>query len=103
MSESKLQTKVLGWLKKNGFWAIKVVVCNKNGVMDVICCSPTGTFIGIELKYDTNQPTPLQLHHIAEVKSRGGIAFVAWDLETVIEKLKGEIQHEASVNTKTNV
>jgi Holliday junction resolvase-like predicted endonuclease len=91
MSEAKLQTKVLKWLKDNNYWAIKTVVCNKNGVMDIIACAPTGRFVGIELKYGDNKASPLQLHHISEVVKRGGIAFVAWDLETIIERLNNEL------------
>lgn len=99
--EQKLQTKILTWLKDNGFWCTKVVVASKSGTMDIIACSPKGRFIGIEVKYGVNTASALQKYHIEEVVKRGGIAFITWDLETVIFKLKGELdgtikQHDST-------
>lgn len=89
--EAKLQAKILKWLKANGFYAIKTVVCNVNGVSDILSCSPKGRFVSIEVKYGSNGPSKLQEYNIAQVNQRGGIGFVTWDLETVIDKLKDEI------------
>lgn len=89
--EQKLQAKILKWLKDNGFWATKIIVCSVSGTMDIIACSPKGRFVGVEVKYGANTASTLQKHHIEEVKRRGGIAFVTWDLETVIFHLQGEI------------
>jgi Holliday junction resolvase len=100
MSEQKLQTKILRWLKERGFWAIKIVVSSVTGTMDIIACSPKGKFVGIEVKYGANKPSPLQSYHIQEVQKRGGLAFVAWDLETVIYKLSGEVINEQSKKEK---
>lgn len=101
--EQKLQTKILSWLKDNGFWCIKVIVSNKAGTMDIIACAPTGRFVGIEVKYGVNTASALQKYHIEEVLKRNGIAFVTWDLETVIFKLKGELDDtiKESNNTQT--
>lgn len=85
--EAKIQSKILAWLKANGYWVFKTIVCNRNGIMDIICCSPTGQFVGIEVKSRTGQPTKLQSWNIQEVLNRGGIAFIARDLETVKRKL----------------
>ena len=100
--EAKLQTKVLKWLKDNNFWAFKTVVSNKEGIMDVVGCTPTGRFFGIELKYGSNTPSEMQKYHIEEVKRRNGIAFVAWDLETIIHTLKNEIRHVEPKERKEN-
>lgn len=88
--ESKLQTKIIKYLKANGCWVIKVIVASTDGVMDIIACSPKGRFIGIEVKYGDNTPSPLQSYNVKEVQSRNGIAFVTWDIETVKEKLHEE-------------
>ena len=88
MSESKLQAKILNYLKEMGYWTIKVTVANKKGIMDIIACEPvTGLFIGIEVKWGTNKPSELQSYNIREIKKRGGKAFVAWSLEDVKEGL----------------
>jgi len=86
--EAKTQTKILNWLKANGYWVFKTVVCNRNGIMDIVCCSPTGRFIGIEVKSKNGVVSKLQEWNIKEVTRIGGIAFVARDLQTVIDKLK---------------
>ncbi len=91
MSEQKIQKKILDWLKANGFWVFKTVVCNRKGIMDIVACSPRGNFVGIEVKFGPGKPTKLQSWNIGQVQERGGIAFVAWDLETVITKLEGEL------------
>ena len=88
--ESKLQTKIIKHLKKHGCWVIKVIVSSVDGTMDIIACSPTGRFIGIEVKYGDNKPSALQSYHVKEVHDRGGIAFITWDMETTIERLHHE-------------
>lgn len=100
MSEQKLQTKILKWLKEHNFWAIKIVVSSVTGTMDIVACSPKGKFVGIEVKYGANKPSPLQSHNIQQVQKRGGLAFVTWDLETVVYKLSGEIVDEEHAKEK---
>lgn len=85
--ESKTQTAILKWLKANGYWVFKTILCNRNGIMDIICCSPTGRFIGIEVKSRNGKPTKLQEWNIAEVKRRNGIAFIARSLDDVKNRL----------------
>jgi len=87
MSEQKEQAKVLKWLKNNGYWVFKTIECNRAGIMDIIACSPTGKFVGIEMKYGSGKASKLQSWNILEVAKRGGTAFVAWSLEEVKEKL----------------
>lgn len=100
--EQKLQTKILDWLKENNFWAIKVVVSSRAGTMDIIACSPKGRFVGIEVKFGANTPSALQSYHVEEVRKRGGIAFVTWDLQTVIFNLSKELTNEKQQKAGTN-
>lgn len=83
MSEQREQAKILKWLKANGYWVFKTISCNRAGIMDIVACSPMGQFVGIEVKYGSNQASELQKYNINEVTKRGGIAFVAWTLEEV--------------------
>lgn len=101
--EQKLQTKILGWLKDNGFWAVKITVASKAGTPDILACSPKGRLVGIEVKYGPNKPSKLQEYHVAQINELGGIAFVTWDLETVIYKLSGELseKEEPKSNSKS--
>ena len=99
MSEQKLQTKILKWLKANGFWVFKTVVCNRNGIPDIVGCTPKGRFFAIEVKFGSNKPSKLQEWNIQEIQKVGGIAFAAWDLETVVRLLEQEtipaLEHDA--------
>ena len=91
MSESKTQSQILQWLEKHGFYCVKTIVSNKKGVPDILACSPKGRFIGIEVKYGNNKPSKLQEYHMMRINQTGGLAFAAWDLETVVHKLQGEL------------
>lgn len=91
MSEQQLQTKIINWLKQRNFWVVKIITCNRKGVMDIIACAPTGRFVGIEVKSTTGRLSELQSWNIKEVRDRGGIAFVAYDLPTVEQQLKQEL------------
>ena len=87
MSESKLQSKILKWLKDRGFWVIKTIVTNRNGVPDIIACAPDGKFVAIEVKFGKNTASKLQHWNIGELTKNNAIAFIAYDLETVEEHL----------------
>lgn len=91
MSESKVQSKILMWLKLNKFWVFKTILCNRNGIPDIVGCTPTGRFFAIEVKYGSNKPSKLQQWNIEEIQKAGGIAFAAWDLETVRRELSPEL------------
>lgn len=91
MSEQDEQGKILKWLDKKGFYAFKVIRANRAGILDINGCTPKGRFFAIEVKYGNNTASGLQLYNLAEIEKRGGIAFVAWDLETVIARLQDEL------------
>jgi hypothetical protein len=57
------------------------------GVPDLICCQD-GRMIGIEVKTKTGRLSPEQEVFIKRINDAGGLAFVARDLDTVIEKLQ---------------
>lgn len=91
MSESKLQSKILAWLKANKFWVFKTILCNRNGIPDIVGCTPQGNFFAIEVKFGSGKPSKLQEWNIQEIKKAGGIAFLAWDLEIVKTTLAPEL------------
>lgn len=53
------------------------------GTADITGCSKDGRFIAIECKVRPNKLTVSQAVYLAEVKKRGGIAIVAYDLKDV--------------------
>lgn len=90
MSEQKIQAKILQWLKANGHWAFKTVVSNRMGIPDIVGCTAKGRAFVIEVKFDRNVATELQKYNLREVAARGGIAILAYNLETVKEAFKDE-------------
>lgn len=87
MNESKLQTKILKYLKQEGYYSIKTILCNRNGVPDIIACSPTGQFVALEVKFGKGRPSKLQEWNIAEIKKVGGKAGIVWSIEDVKQVL----------------
>lgn len=57
------------------------------GTSDITGCSKDGRFIAIEAKIKPNKPTALQEAYLDEIRKRGGIALVAYDLDDVINSL----------------
>lgn len=91
MSEQDEQGKILKWLDKNNFYAFKVIRANRAGILDINGCTPRGRFFAVEVKYGNNTASGLQLYNVEEIEKHNGIAFVAWDLETVIARLQDEL------------
>lgn len=87
MSEQKLQTKILAWLKSQGCWVFKTVTCNRAGIPDIVGCTTKGKLFGIEVKYGSNKVSKLQEYNLREIAKCGGIAVLAYDLETVKEAI----------------
>lgn len=88
MSEQKLQTKILKWLKAEGCWVFKTVVCNRSGIPDIIGCTTKGRLFAIEVKFGSNKASELQNYNLREVAKCGGIAVLAYNLETVQEAIQ---------------
>lgn len=57
------------------------------GGSDILGIAKSGKFIAVECKIKGNKPTELQLLFLEEIKSRGGHAIVAYELEDVQKEL----------------
>ena len=89
MKESDVQFRILKLLKSRGCSVFKTMTCNRNGIADIIACSPTGQFIAIEVKAPGKLHTVsrLQAAYLEEVRSRGGIAILTDNLYDVDKAL----------------
>lgn len=85
--ESKLQSKIIKALEKEGFVVIKIVVANKAGHADIICCAPNGKFFAIEIK-DNDTPRALQEHKMNLYKKNNGVTFWcdSWEMFNAMYK-----------------
>ena len=58
--ESSVQRKIIKHYEQQGFFVLKVIVCNKKGFPDLILFKDGKTFF-IEVKREGEEPKPLQL------------------------------------------
>ena len=75
--EKTIENAIKKHLDKVGAYYIKYHggAYSKVGVPDLLVCYK-GRFLGLEVKNETYQPSPLQLHHLKMIKKAGGIAYV---------------------------
>lgn len=59
------------------------------GIADLIGCTRRGRFIAVEVKKPGGSASPEQIEFLADIKSRGGIAILADDLDQVVQATKG--------------
>lgn len=82
MLESKIQSKILEYLRKNNHYAIKVQSASKAGVPDIMACIH-GRFVGIEVKNEKGVATLLQLLNIDAINNSEGNAIIARSVDDV--------------------
>lgn len=86
MSESKIQAKVLKYLRDRNIYHFKLVRATTSGHPDVVACY-NGIFIGIELKQPGLTANELQKAQHKALKASGGYVIVATSTEDVAEIL----------------
>ena len=100
ITENEVQNQILGWLCLNQIfnWRQNTMgvylgegkfrKAPTTGVADILGILPDGKFLAIECKRPGGKPTPDQLEFIENINANNGIAFVADNLELVMEKLE---------------
>lgn len=94
--EKNFENRVKRFLDSEGCWYVKFFAnqFTKSGIPDLlVCCN--GRFLGVELKGPKGRPSPLQLHHIANIEEAGGIGMVLYpdgfeDFKELIRRLKND-------------
>jgi len=87
MKEQTIQKEIIKYLESIGAYTIKTIRTNRAGTPDIIACL-NGRFIAIEVKRKGNKATPLQLAKIEQIRASGGIAFIAYSKDDVIDHLR---------------
>lgn len=70
MSESKFQNKIIKSLEAKGYYVLKLIKTNKNGIPDLLALKPNEIKF-IEVKGKTTPVTKLQEFRIKELISYG--------------------------------
>ena len=71
MKEQQIQTKKIEELEKQGYYVIKLITTNKNGIPDLIAIPPNSDVLFVEVKQPTGILTKLQKYRIKELNNHG--------------------------------
>jgi Holliday junction resolvase len=71
LSEQKVQSKRIKELEAQGYYVIKLIKTNKNGIPDLIAIHPNKETIFSEIKRADGKLSPLQEYRIKELKEKG--------------------------------
>lgn len=71
MKEQQLQTKRIKELEAQGYYVIKLVSTNKNGIPDLIAIPPNSDVLFIEVKGPNGRLSKLQEFRIKELNNHG--------------------------------
>jgi len=63
MKESQIQKKIMDRLTKSGWFVVKLIQTNRNGIPDLMCIR-NGVTIFLEVKAENGSVSPLQEHMI---------------------------------------
>ena len=82
MSEQKIQKKISDKLTKDGFFVIKLIKTNKNGIPDLICVRDDKT-IFVEVKTEIGVLSEIQKYRLKELTNRGIDCFYSKGVELI--------------------
>tara|TARA_Y100000361_G_scaffold72128_1_gene63876 strand:- start:5996 stop:6238 length:243 start_codon:yes stop_codon:yes gene_type:complete len=71
MSEGQVQSKKIKELEAEGYYVIKLMKTNKNGIPDLIALKENEAPYFIEVKTNKGKLSPLQAYRIDELKELG--------------------------------
>lgn len=73
MTEQQIQTKRIKQLEAEGYYVLKLIKTNKNGIPDIVAIPPNTPVIFSEIKNKTNKISKIQEYRINELKKYGFI------------------------------
>lgn len=71
MKESQIQSKKIKELEAQGYYVLKLIKTNKNGIPDIIAIPPNSDVEFFEVKGPTGRLSPLQEFRIKELTEHG--------------------------------
>jgi len=69
--EQQIQAKRIKQLEDQGYYVIKLVVTNKNGIPDLIAVKPGDNVLFSEIKTKNGKTSSLQNYRLKELSERG--------------------------------
>ena len=101
MKESEIQKAILDYLKLKKHLVFKhrnvgifkqdtgkyiPLAAGEKGISDILGCTTQGKFLAVEVKMPGKKPSPEQIEFLDKVNKCGGIGFVAYSLDDVINQ-----------------
>lgn len=71
MREQQIQAKRIKQLEEEGYYVIKLIKTNKNGIPDLIAIPPNSDVLFSEIKTPIGRLSELQKYRIEELKKHG--------------------------------
>ena len=71
MTESQIQSKKIKELEEQGYYVIKLMKTNKNGIPDLIAIPPNSDVLFSEIKTPIGRLSELQKYRIEELNKHG--------------------------------
>ena len=71
MKEQDIQSSLIKRLEGEGYYVIKLIKTNKNGIPDVLAIPPGCPVEFFEVKVPGKKPSPLQSYRIGELNNHG--------------------------------
>ena len=71
MTEQQIQTKRIKQLEAEGYYVLKLVKTNKNGIPDVLAIPPNSKVIFSEIKTPKGKVSKLQEYRLKELEQYG--------------------------------
>ena len=68
--ESKIQTRIIKRLESEGYYVVKLILTNKNGIPDLLVLKDGVAFF-VEVKRPSEKPRPLQEYRMKELTELG--------------------------------
>lgn len=87
MTEAQYQTKIIKRLEKHGYYVIKLISTNKQGIPDLLALRPDHILF-IEVKGDRGRPSKLQLYRLEELREAGFEAVLTYPGDEFLKDYK---------------
>ena len=71
MTEQQIQAKKIKILEADGYYVLKLIKTNKNGIPDLIALHPDKEILFVEVKAKKGRVSVLQKYRIEELKKHG--------------------------------
>lgn len=71
MTEQQIQKKRIDQLEKEGYYVIKLIKTNKNGIPDIVAIPPDAPVIFSEVKTPRGKTSKIQEYRLKELEAYG--------------------------------